>query len=140
MVTDLNTTKKPASKDLPLRRANNPRYHSNYGKNSVTFRAQSSSLPLRSNTEGVYSAFAFRSSDSEVIGHREAFAIVSHRPTTLWKLCAPTLFITVVFVIFKFESNYSTEKMICQYLFEKFFDFLKNADSSRRGEFYVLTE
>ncbi len=45
-----------------------------------------------------------RSSDSEVMGHLEGHAIASHRPATLCRHHDPTVFLTVVFVIFKFEQ------------------------------------
>ena len=66
-----------------------------------------------------------RSFDSEAIGHTECSAVVSHQPTTLCKLHFPTLFITVVFCDIQIRPNYSTKNSSCQYLFKKFFYFLR---------------
>jgi len=49
-----------------------------------------------------------------------SFAVVSHQPTTLWEHYIPTVFIIVVFVIFKSEEYYSTIVLFCQQLYIKF--------------------
>ena len=103
----------------------NPRYHSNCGNFiSATFRALTSPLLLRSITEGVYSARAFRSSDSEVIGHTENSAIVSHRPTTLCEASKSNRLHHSRFCDIQICLHSSTKLCACQYLFKnslKFF-------------------
>ena len=74
----------------------------------VTYRTLTSPLPLRSNTEGVYSLSL---SVLRLRGDKslESLTIASHQPATLSRLHNPTVLVIVVFVIFKFcfELYYS---------------------------------
>ena len=102
----------------------NPRYHSNYGKViSVTFRALTSPLPLRSNTEGVYSANAFWSSDSEGMGHWKDLLL----PRTTRQL-SETLYLSdrlhhSRYCDIQIYSYFSALKYKSQEFLKKFFDF-----------------
>ena len=114
----------------------NPRYHSNCGNFiSATFRALTSPLLLRSITEGVYSARAFRSSDSEVIGHTENSAIVSHRPTTLCEASKSNRLHHSHFCDIQICLHSSTKLCACQYLFKNSLKFFYGFFAVRWGAF-----
>ena len=127
MVTNLNKTK-TRLKRKPLRRVNNPRYHSNYG--NVFRHLPDSNKPFAFTQQygrSLLRLSPFRSFDSEAIGHKEYSVIVLHQPTTLCKRRTPTLFITVVFVIFKFDKIIALNTEFVNTFFD-FFRFFKKSD------------
>ena len=103
----------------------------------VTYRTLTSPLPLRSNTEGVYSLSL---SVLRLRGDKslESLTIASHQPATLSRLHNPTVLVIVVFVIFKFcfELYYSVFDLSIVFL--HFFKFYKNHISQL--DFFNLNE
>lgn len=103
----------------------------------VTYRTLTSPLPLRSNTEGVYSLSL---SVLRLRGDKslESLTIASHQPATLSRLHNPTVLVIVVFVIFKFcfELYYSVFDLSIVFL--NFFKFYKNHISQL--DFFNLNE
>ncbi len=103
-----------------LRRASNPRYHSNYGKNVPSLCGFCQTLCFyaairKESTCKMLSVLRLRSDKS-----LERTAIASHQPATLCKHHIPTVFVIVFFVIFKFYvTHYTIPKSYCQDFLQK---------------------
>jgi len=120
MVTNLNKTKNPPQKQT-FETSYSTRGTTQITENiSVTFRAPTSPLPLRSITEGVYSAQAFRSSDSEGISHWKDWPLPRTTRQLSVQLHIPTVFVIVVFVLFKFLYILARQSTKVKSFFKKF--------------------